>query len=184
VQLQGGRTYAADGLGLAQLLLAGPSAAGEWCAVVGETDFGVAAAAEAGVNLERTILVPHPGEAWVEATAALIDVAAVVQVRPPGRVPAALAQRLAARCRTRDAALVCLGQDWPHADARFTLTTPHWSGPGRGEGHLRARRVTLEVRQGTTPPRRTTLWFPAADGAIVRAEAPDTAFAPVLREVG
>ena len=36
-------------------------------------DFGVEAAAEAGVDLERTILVSRPKDSWLEATAALVD---------------------------------------------------------------------------------------------------------------
>ncbi|MFT4081356.1 MAG: hypothetical protein QM638_02115 [Nocardioides sp.] len=185
LRLRTGSAYAVGDVGLALLLLAGPSAAGEWCAVIGEPDLGVLAAAETGVNLERTILVPQPGECWVEATAALIDVATLVVLRPPGRVPVGLAERLAARLRARDAALVCLGRDWPRAEARVTLGDPRWVGPGQGEGHLRARRVEVEVRRGTAPARRTTLWFPSVEGRIMRAESEASgAVGPGLREVG
>ena len=56
---------------LALALMAGPSRAGSWCAVVGVTDFGVEAASALGVDLARTVVVPEPGEQWLEVTAAL-----------------------------------------------------------------------------------------------------------------
>ena len=74
VQLRAGGTYALDGSSLALALMAGPSAAGEWCAVIGVPDLGLEAASELGIALERLILVPEPGESWLEATAALIAV--------------------------------------------------------------------------------------------------------------
>ena len=181
VQLRAGGTYAVDGLTLAMALLAGPSRAGEWCAVVGADDFGVEAAAELGIVLDRTILVPEPRESWLEATAALIDVATLVVVRPTGRVPERVAEKLGARLRTRDAALVALcdrGIDWPRAEVRLATLAPQWSGVGRGEGHLHSRRLAVEVRRGAAPGRRTSLWFPAADGAVRRA-VPE----PVLEDV-
>jgi hypothetical protein len=173
VQLRAGGTYAVapelGGAGLALALLAGPSAVGGWGAVVGMPDFGAEAAAALGVRLDRTVLVPDPGELWLEAVGALVDVVTVVVVRAPGRVTEAQAGKLAARLRTREAALVSLGP-WPRADVRLAVETPRWSGAGRGEGHLRARQVTVAVQRGTAPPRRTQLWFPDADLALRAAE--------------
>ncbi|MEP9385116.1 hypothetical protein [Nocardioides sp. KR10-350] len=169
VQLRAGGAYSVDGMALAMALLAGPSRAGEWCAVVGADDFGAEAAAELGINLDRTILVPEPRESWLEATAALIDVTTLVAVRPPARVPASVADKLAARLRTRGAALVALcdrGAEWPRAEVRLSTAGPQWSGAGRGEGHLRSRRLEVEVRRGAAPARRTSVWFPADDGEV------------------
>ncbi|MGH3351864.1 MAG: hypothetical protein ACRDPS_14445 [Nocardioides sp.] len=171
VQLRAGGTYAADSLSLAMLLLAGPSGAGEWTAVVGVEDFGAEAAAETGVALERTILVPRPQDSWLEATAALVDVTTLVLVRPSGRVTPAVAEKIGARLRTRGAALVALG-DWPRADVRLRASEPRWVGLGNGEGHLRARRMVVETVRGTAPPRRTALWFPAEDGSPRRVLEP------------
>ena len=56
--LRTGGAYATDSLSLAMALLAGPSAAGEWSAVVGIPDFGLEAAAGYGVDLDRTVVVP------------------------------------------------------------------------------------------------------------------------------
>lgn len=173
VQLRAGGTYQVapeyGGAGLALALLAGPSAVGGWGAVVGVPDFGAEAAAGLGVRLDRTVLVPEPGELWLEAVAALVDVVTIVVVRPTGRVSEARAAKLAARLRTREAALVSLGP-WPRADVRLSVAEPRWSGVGHGEGHLRARHVTLAVQRGTAPPRRTDLWFPDADLTLRAAE--------------
>ncbi|MEI5674545.1 MULTISPECIES: hypothetical protein [unclassified Nocardioides] len=169
VQLYAGASYEVDGLGLAMTLLAGPSRAGEWCAVVGIPDFGVEAAAEAGVELSRTVLVPEPGEQWLEVTAALVDVAPVVLVRPGGRVAASVAERMGARLRKRAAVLLVQGE-WPRCEARLGVEEPVWSGVGQGHGHLRARRAAVVVRRGAAPPRRSELWLPDPVAGARRAE--------------
>ena len=170
IRLRAGGSYQVDNASLALALMAGPSRGGAWCAAVGWDDFGAEAAAELGVVLERTILVPEPGEAWLEATAALVDVAALVLVRPPSPVPASVAAKLSARLRKRGAALISLGP-WPRAEASVGVAEPQWAGLGRGEGHLRSRRIVVEVRRGAAPPRRTVLIFPGPDGTIARSVA-------------
>ncbi|BBH16096.1 hypothetical protein Back2_03830 [Nocardioides baekrokdamisoli] len=179
VQLRAGGAYALDGATLAMALMAGPSAAGEWCAVVGVPDLGLEAASELGIVLERLILVPDPGESWLEATAALIDVTACVVVRPPVRVTERTAERLAARLRTRSAALLAIG-DWPRAEMRLRMTQPRWSGLGEGHGVLTARQVVIEAQRGSAPIARVPVWFPAADGGLRAADRTVTA----MREVG
>ena len=86
VPLHAGATYAVDSASLALALVAGASQAGEWVGFAGCTDFGVEAAAELGIELSRTVLVPDPGEHWLEVTAALVDVLRVVVLRPPASV--------------------------------------------------------------------------------------------------
>jgi hypothetical protein len=169
VQLHAGGSYAVDSASLALALLAGPSRAGGWCGVVGVADFGAEAAYALGVDLDRTVLVPEPGDQWLEVTAALVDVATVVLVRPQGRVPEHVAEKLGARLRKRSAVLVALG-DWPRAEVRLTSREPAWSGVGEGHGHLRARRILVEAQRGSAPPRRGALWFPAEDQTYRRAE--------------
>jgi len=166
VRLRAGGVYqvgsAPGAAGLVLALLAGPSAAGAWSAVVGLPDFGAEAAAALGVQLERTVLVPEPGELWLEATAALIDVVTLVVVRPATRVGESTAARLAARLRSRETALVALGE-WPRPDVRLSVELSRWDGAGRGEGHLRARRMVVSARRGTAPARRAELWSSADD---------------------
>lgn len=173
VQLRAGGSYSVDSASLALAMLAGPSAAGGWCGVVGVGDFGAEAAHALGVDLDRTVLVPDPGDQWLEVTAALVDVVTVVLVRPRGRVPEHVAEKVGARLRKRSAALVSLSGpwgDWPRAEVRLTSSAPVWDGVGEGHGHLRARRVLVEAHRGSAPPRRGALWFPAADQAVRRAE--------------
>ena len=174
VQIQAGGVYEIDpgmaGTSLAWGLLAGPSAAGEWGAVIGVPDFGAEAAAGLGVRLDRVICVPSPGEGWVEVLAALIDVVSVVVVRPGGRIAEGVAAKIAARLRTREAALISLGA-WPRAEVRLRASQPRWGGAGQGEGHLRARLLRVEAGRGTAPVRRADVWFPAADLTLI-AQAP------------
>ena len=61
VPLHAGATYSVDTASLAFALAAGASRAGEWVGFAGWTDFGAEAAAEIGVELSRTVLVPDPG---------------------------------------------------------------------------------------------------------------------------
>jgi hypothetical protein len=169
VQLRAGGSYSVDSASLALALLAGPSKAGSWAAAVGVSDFGAEAASALGVDLDRTVLVPDPGDQWLEVVAALVDVVTVVLVKPHGRVPAGVAEKLGARLRKRSAALVVLG-DWPRAEVRLTSTSSAWGGVGEGHGHLRSRRILVEAQRGTAPPRRGALWFPAEDQTYRRAD--------------
>lgn len=179
VQLRSGGSYSVDSASLALALMAGPSRTGSWCAVVGITDFGAEAASALGVDLDRTVLVPEPGDQWLEVTAALVDVATVVVVRPPGRVPEHVAEKLGARLRKRSAALVAWGE-WPRCEVRLTTREPAWTGLGRGHGHLRTRQLLVEAQRGSAPPRRGALWFPGEDQELRRAEPA----VPAAREVG
>jgi hypothetical protein len=169
VQLRTGGSYQVDSASLALALLAGPSQAGAWSAVVGADDFGAEAAAEMGVDLARTVLVPDPGELWLEVTSALVDVVTMVVLRPPEAVSARSASRVAARLRKRSAALVCWGP-WPGAEATLSLRESSWTGADHGHGRLRSRRVVVDVRRGSAPPRRAELWLPGQGEPIVRAE--------------
>lgn len=175
LQLRTGGAYEVDRASLGMALLAAPSSEGAWSAVVGAADFGIEAAAELGVDLTRTVLVPDPGEHWVEATAALVDVVSVVLLRPPAeardRVTERTASRLAARLRKRSAALVVWGS-WPGAEARISIESSVWVGAEDGHGRLRSRKVVLGVRHGSAPVRRAELWFPSADGPVLRVDTP------------
>ncbi len=68
---------------LAMAVVAAASAAGSWCAFAGVGDLGAVAAHDLGVDLERLSLVPRPGVAWAEVTAALLDGVDLVVLRPP-----------------------------------------------------------------------------------------------------
>jgi len=67
-----GSSYQVHGsMSLLQAMLAGPSLAGAWRAVVGMPNFGIEAAATAGIDLDRIILVPNPGKRWWPALSTL-----------------------------------------------------------------------------------------------------------------
>lgn len=167
LQMQAGGVYAADSASLTGLLMAGPSAEGAWCGVVGSQVWGLEALASVGVRLDRCVLVPDPRESWLEVAAALVDVLAVVVVVPPATVGERDAARIAARLRKRGSVLVVLG-DWPRVDARVSLSEVRWAGLERGHGHLQARQATIAVRRGisSAPARTRRLWFPDTDQQI------------------
>ncbi len=155
---------------LLMALLAGPSAAGSWCGIVGMPEFGVEAAARFGVDLDRLVLVPHPGDQWLNVTAAIADVMEVVVTRPPRRADDASISRLAARLRQRDATLIVLGT-WPQSEAMLSLSESDWSGIGDGHGHLSARQVTVTVTSRVhARPRSARLWLPDREATFRQAE--------------
>jgi hypothetical protein len=165
---------------LALALVAGPSAAGSWTAVVGCPDLGLVAAAEAGVALDRLALVaePAPGE-WAAVVAALVGAVDVVVVSPTHRVAAGDARRLAARARERGTILVQLTSSPVEADLHLTGVEARWQGLGRGHGHLRARRLVVEAggRRRAARVRRVELWLPDAEGAVTVAAAAPASYA-------
>jgi hypothetical protein len=181
IRLRTGVSYAVDRPALAMLAMAGPSGAGAWSAVIGMTDFGLEAAAELGVDLERTVLVPEPGDAWLEVAAALIDVLSVIVIRPPGRVTQHQAARLSSRLRQHDAMLIAVG-DWPRTEARLSVRGSQWTGIGRGHGRLTGQHTEVVAELASGQLRRSELWR-SGDGT----SAPDpqlTAAEPRLYAVG
>lgn len=166
--LRAGATYSVLGsTTLALALLAGPSAAGAWCGVVGVPSLGVEAAAAAGIDLDRLVLVPQPGDQWLQVTAALADVVTVVLARPPASVSAAEVSRLSSRLRQRGSTLIALGE-WPQSEATLRVTDDRWMGLGDGHGYLAARRVTVAVTGRTLAgkPRRKQMWLPDVEQSI------------------
>lgn len=174
--LRRGSAYALDAPGALLLaLLAEPSKDGAWCGVVGIPELGAEAAHEAGVAMDRLVLVPDPGRRWLSVVAALAEVLGVIAVRPSGSVSPADANRLASRLRDRESTMLVVGQ-WPRAEATLRVEGSVWSGVGTGYGHLEGREATLSVTSKRYPmPRRTRLLLPGPDGRV----APLTAPAPV-----
>lgn len=155
------------GTSLMLALLAEASRSGSWCAVVGVPGLGAVAAAETGLVLERTALVPHPGPEWATVVAALIDGVDVVVTAVPGSVSASVAGRLAARARQRGSVLVPYGGSWEGADVTLRVTRGAWEGLGQGRGRLRRRQVTVAARGrgAATRPKELRLWMPGDPAA-------------------
>lgn len=167
--LRRGSTVAVHGASsLLLALLAAPTAAGSWAAVVGMPSLGLAAAAEYGVDLSRLALVPRPGAELPGVVAALLDGVDVVAVHSE-TVQAAVARRLSARARHRGAVLLAAGA-WPGADVELSCRVSAWEGPESGYGHLRERRVEVRAhgRGSAARPVSAVLELPGAAGAVSR----------------
>lgn len=166
---RGSTTTTSGSASLALALVAEASAAGSWVAAVGWPSLGVVAAAEAGVALERFVLVA-PGDRPATVVAALLDGFDVVLLGPSARVGQRDARRLVSRTREREAVLVVADRSrWAESpDVRFTVVRSEWEGVGRGHGHLRARRaeVVSQGRRTGGRERRAWLWLPGPDGRI------------------
>lgn len=163
--LRQGTAYSVAGsTTLAMALLAGPSAQGTWCGVLGMPGFGTEAASRLGIDLDRLVLVPEPRNQWLTVAAAMTDVLGVVIARSPGRITAAEASRLSARLRQRGATLIVMGE-WPGAEATLTVAGNSWNGLGAGHGHLTSRQLLVEVSSRSGRSRRTLLEFPAVETA-------------------
>lgn len=161
--LRRGSTVATQGAtSLVIALLAAASRAGSWCAVVGLPALGALAAAEAGVALDRLVLVPYPGPEWTAVVAALLDGVDIVVAVPPGSVTGSMTGRLAARARQRGSVLVGVGS-WPGADVVLDSTRSRWEGLDQGGGRLFRREMTVVVRGrgAASQPREARLWMPA-----------------------
>jgi hypothetical protein len=141
-------------------LLAEVSQQQGWCAEVGSPLLGSAAAAEAGVALERFVRVAEPGEQWPSIVASLLEAFDIVVVHPPPRAREADMRRLSARARERSAVLLATTK-WDGAQLGLSVTDQRWHGLGSGHGYLRARELDVQAlgRGASTQPRRTTVWL-------------------------
>ena len=190
--LQRGWVIATGGDGATSLALAvaaGPSAAGSWTAVVGDPGLGLAVAAEAGVVLERLLMVDAPEpRAALEAVAALVGAVDIVLVGSEVRLGAADHRWLAARLRERGSVLIRLAEGRRHgagvwtegtrssngwvgdshgADVCLRVVSSRWCGLGDGWGLLRSRHVSVRVtgRGAAGRPRTVDLLLPGPDGS-------------------
>jgi hypothetical protein len=156
---------------LALALVVGASADGAWCGITGVPEAGVLSAVGLGLDAERTLLVPDPGNAWPQVVASLLDGCELVLLRPPTRAPAQVRQRLEATLRRGRGALLVAG-DWPGAQARLRVITQGWTGLGDGYGRLRAccAEVVADGRGEAVMTRTRWLWLPAEDGSVTVAD--------------
>ncbi|MDI6944252.1 hypothetical protein QMO46_12205 [Microbacterium barkeri] len=171
--LRPGAVYTLDpAASLLLALLAEPSRAGSWCAVVGMPELSAEAAEAAGVDLSRFALVPEPGDRWLAAVSAIAEVFPMVAVRPAGSPRDAEVARLTARLRDRGGVLLVTGP-WPQAEATLHLEDPVWSGLGEGHGLLTARTVTVSSSGRRSPvPKRVRVQLPGPQGAPVAVPRP------------
>jgi len=166
---------AADGsVSVALALVAAASGAGSWSAVIGLEGLGAVAAHELGIDLARLALIPRPGVAWAEVTAAVIDGVDLVVLCPPFPPRQAMARRLVARARERRSVLVVVPgrAGWPDPpDLSLRIGAARWDGAGTGEGFLTRREMTVTAsgRRSAARPRHRQLWLPSTTGAVADA---------------
>ena len=155
-------------------LLAAVSRWPGWCAEVGSPLLGSAAAAEAGVALDRFVRVAEPGEQWANVTASLLEAIDLVVVHPSARASQGDMRRLTARARERSAVLLVAGA-WEGAMVNLSVIAQQWHGLGAGHGYLQTREVEVEAvgRGAAARPRVAKVWLPGADG--VALSAPESA---------
>jgi len=173
--LRAGAVYSfAPSMPLVTALLAEPSKTGAWCAVIGMPELGIEAAAEAGVDLSRLAIVPHPGERWLGVASAIAEVVGVVALRPGARIGDRDASRLSARLRERGTVLLVEGS-WQQAEAAIGVEELAWSGLGQGHGYIERLEATIVVAARRSPaPRR---------GRVILLGAPSPAI-PIRRDPG
>jgi len=126
--------------------------------------------AEFGMSLSHVLFLPRPRDAWVEATADLIDGIDLVVVRPPSRPAHGAARRLMARARERRAVLIVVSEPrsaWPvPVDVMIDITDADW----RTDATLRERVITARV-SGRGAARRgddVRLLLPTTCGTVDR----------------
>lgn len=151
---------------LALALLAPVSATGAWCAAAGFPALGLTAAAEAGIDLGRLVLIPDLGKDWANVVATALDGFDILLLRPPRQAPAGPARRIAARARERRSTVLVLG-GWPNqVDLRLRIERSDWSGLDQGYGRLTGRHAAIvaDGRGAAARPRRVTTWLPLRSG--------------------
>ncbi len=148
-------------------LAAGPVASGAWCAIAGVADFGANAAADAGLDPARLLLIPDLGQNWPQIVASLLDGCDLVLLRPPDRPSAQTRRKVEAAVR-RYGGVLLVADEWDGAQVRLHITDHAWTGIGRGHGRLYGRqvRVVADGRGEWSRSRTRWLWLPGPDGAI------------------
>lgn len=211
--LRTGTTVAVRGsTSLLLTLLAEASRDGAWTVLAGYPAAGMAAAADAGCDLARTLVVPLPAGSGVDASAvlaALIDGMDVVVVGPEVALLDQDRRRLTARARERGTVLLAVlptpalsagylssrnvstgqipsTQGWG-AQVVLEATEGAWAGIDHGAGWLRQR--TLRVRRTGRGSAARPLYlevelpvYRAADGGAERAGEAHAGENPGVRE--
>jgi hypothetical protein len=147
-------------------LLAGPSSAHLWCAVVGTDDLYPLAATAAGADLDRIAFVNPGAEQLSSAIGALLEGVPVIVASTRGLTPRQL-QRTAARARRSGSTVIWREGATPVAgvDARLVPTRCEWIGlrpnTGRrwGAGRLHSCRIQVAATwRGRAGAVRAELW--------------------------
>lgn len=167
------------GWSLALAMVGAAAGSDGWVACVGLEALGLVAGEELGLRLDRMIMVETPEPArWSTVMAALLEAVDVICIGPMAPVGLRDGRRLSARAREQGCVLFHLdgGRSWPQGlDATLTARSMGWSGIGEGHGHLRSRRLTVEIcgRRSMAKPRTVDVICPGPDGGLAPIEVPD-----------
>ncbi|MCM3662059.1 hypothetical protein M3148_13810 [Georgenia satyanarayanai] len=116
-----------------------------WVALAALPDIGLQAAADAGLHLGRSLLVPKPGPEAASVVGALVDGVDVLAVGDCRALSARDRRLLSARLRTRGAVLLSTAH-WPGADVVLRAGEVRAGGLGRGWGRVEAGEMTVHGR--------------------------------------
>lgn len=144
---------------LLQTLLRTPTQQGFWSVVVGMPTFGVLAAAEIGVAIERLLFVHHPKDAWITIASSLLDAFPIVVLQPTPYFTHSQARRLSAKAQARHHILITYGEHaarWPQCDYIFHGENVHWDGVSQGYGYLHTQKMNVAVRGKGILPHQST----------------------------
>ncbi|MFE6994370.1 hypothetical protein ACFVAE_00265 [Microbacterium sp. NPDC057659] len=178
--LAAGTVYSVSpSLSLIFALLSASSQRGSWCAAVGLPDLGVEAAAAAGIDLERLVLVPDPGPRWLAVVSALAEIIPLIAVHPVSAPQDAEAARLAARLRDRGCTVLATSP-WSQSEGLISIHDPQWEGLGEGWGLLEDRTVTVTAQTRTRPrPQSVRVRLPGRFGVVEQVEQAAPAPIPI-----
>lgn len=174
--LQRGSNLAVHGVGATSfaLALAGQAVRqGSFMAVIAPSSFGLASCLDFDIPLRRVVqfVLPDAVENWAQVVAAVVEGFDIVLLADQRRATNSQARQLVARNRERGSILMRVGGPaWPDAaDLRFDVGAPEWSGLGQGHGHLRERKVAVQVagRRYHGRKRAHEILLPASQGGVV-----------------
>src|SRR4051794_12777401 len=166
----------AAAMSIALAVVAEASSSGSWLAVLGLPAFGLRAASEVGIALDRLVMIAEPDgleeTALANVMSALIDGFDLILLRSSPRVRAGTARRLQARVQARGGVLIVVGNPRQFGcDLTISGLSAEWEGLSHGAGRLVRRRITLASDGRRIPrQRRTDVWLPGEGGGIEIAE--------------
>jgi hypothetical protein len=152
-----------------------------WAAIVGMPHFGMLAAAELGMDMDRVAVIPDPGPDWPVIVAAVLDGVDLVVIHPPTDIAPQIATALTARARQKGSVLITT-RTWPGADLALESTGRRWHGLGAGRGRLRYCELDVRAsgRGRAVRPKTATILLGDTRPPIEIPPAPDLGPEPVV----
>ncbi|MFC4556429.1 hypothetical protein [Georgenia faecalis] len=159
--------------GSTSLLLALAAAAGQeaWSALAALPDVGLQAAAEAGLDLARVVMVPRPGPDAPAVLGALVDGFDVLVVGDCRALSDRDRRLLGSRLRSRESVLLTT-RPWPGSDLVLQADQGKYHGLGHGWGVLQGREMTVRAR-GRALGAGRTVHVRAGAGGLEPVAPPD-----------